>query len=60
VLAATGGEDYELIAAVPPDRLAARPDLIAVGVLEPGEPGITLRRGGRELALPRLGWEHHG
>jgi thiamine-monophosphate kinase len=60
VLAATGGEDYELIAAVPPDRLAARPDLIAVGVLEPGEPGITLRRRGRELALPRLGWEHLG
>jgi thiamine-monophosphate kinase len=63
LLAATGGEDYELIAAVPPaalDRLRAALDLplTPVGRLRAGPPAVRLQRAGREIAAPRLGWEH--
>lgn len=64
VLAATGGEDYELLAAVPPEalpglRAALAPlPLTAVGRLEEGEPGAVVLRDGAPVALQRLGWEH--
>jgi thiamine-monophosphate kinase len=63
-LAATGGEDFELLAALPPGRLAEvrrRCDLplTVVGELSEGEPGAELRDGaGRPVALERTGWEH--
>lgn len=64
VLAATGGDDYELLAAVPPAALArlraavAPLPLTPVGRLEDGEPGALVLRDGAPLALERLGWEH--
>jgi thiamine-monophosphate kinase len=63
LLGATGGEDYELIAAVPPDaldRLRAALDLplTAVGSFRAGPPALRLERAGEEIAAPRLGWEH--
>jgi len=62
VLAATGGEDYELIAAVAPARLdavRARLDvpLTVVGRFIPGA-GVRLLRDGAEVHPPALGWEH--
>ncbi len=41
--AATGGEDYELLVCVAPDRLEGVADLVTwIGVVEPGEPGVEL------------------
>ena len=67
VLAATGGEDYEIVAALPPDATwpfgrrthgqSALDELTAVGSLTEGS-GVRVIRGGREVSLPRQGWEH--
>jgi thiamine-monophosphate kinase len=47
--AATGGEDYELLACVPPDRADAVGDLVTwVGAVVAGEPGLELRGGAPE------------
>jgi thiamine-monophosphate kinase len=62
--AVTGGEDYELLAAVPPERLAplqAALDLplTPVGRLEEGAPELLAAGAdGMAVELPRLGWEH--
>jgi thiamine-monophosphate kinase len=66
ILAATGGEDYELLAAVPPARLEALRGeldvpLTPVGRLEEGAPElVAVDRTGRSVPLARLGWEHGG
>ncbi len=61
-----GGEDYVLLAAVPPDRLeeavdVAREDagavLRPVGTIE-REPGLRLRRNGRVAPIAPWGWDH--
>ncbi|MDX6556854.1 MAG: thiamine-monophosphate kinase [Miltoncostaeaceae bacterium] len=62
VLAATGGDDYELLAAIAPedlDRLrdAAGLPLTPVGRLEAGV-GLRAERAGVRVPLARLGWEH--
>ncbi|MGD9694693.1 MAG: thiamine-phosphate kinase [Thermoleophilia bacterium] len=64
-LAATGGEDYELLAAVPPGRLdalraALAPlDLTVVGALEEGDGAPRVVDGdGAAVTLPAPGWEH--
>jgi thiamine-monophosphate kinase len=55
--AATGGEDYELLACVPAERVAAVGDVLTwVGSVAAGEPGLELRGGapdwrGHEHAL---------
>jgi thiamine-monophosphate kinase len=55
--AATGGEDYELLACIPPDRVEAAGDHVTwIGRVEAGEPGLELRGGapdwrGHEHAL---------
>jgi thiamine-monophosphate kinase len=64
-LAASGGEDYELLAALPPDRLdeasrriaeAAETTLAVVGQVAEGE-GVELRLPGGEL-LETRGYDH--
>jgi thiamine-monophosphate kinase len=59
--AARGGEEYELLAALPPDvtdaDLAAAPvPLTAIGVIE-AEPGLRAEADGRAVALPG-GFDH--
>ena len=64
ILAATGGDDYELLAAVPPRLLPALREALAVpltpvGRLEDGDPAlVAVDRAGRIVPLARLGWEH--
>ena len=63
VLAATGGEDYELVVTVDPadhERLSFALDvpLTVVGNVRAGSPGVRLLREGREVTVPRLGYEH--
>jgi thiamine-monophosphate kinase len=64
VLAATGGEDYELLAALPPGDLdAARAaldcPLTPVGRLEAGTPELrAVDRAGDAVDLGPAGWEH--
>ncbi|MFL5284778.1 MAG: thiamine-phosphate kinase [Rhodopila sp.] len=63
----TGGDDYELLLAVPPARAAmltaaAHESGVAVtriGQLMDGPPGVTVRRAdGTVMALSRGGWSH--
>lgn len=61
LFAATGGEDYELLTAIPPELVAgiARRlpgPLTPVGRLRPGA-GIEMHRRGRLVSAPSLGWE---
>ena len=57
--AATAGDDYELLFALPPDRAA--PEGVAaarIGAFAPGT-GLTLTEGDAIVPLPaRLGYEH--
>jgi thiamine-monophosphate kinase len=58
-LAATGGEDYELCACVPPsarERAEQAAALTWVGEVRPGEPGATFSGPGGEREL--RGYEH--
>jgi thiamine-monophosphate kinase len=65
-LALHGGEDYELLIAVPPDRLDALKDLAVVwdipltviGVCVEGAPDIKLRSGGIRMPCPVLSHDH--
>jgi thiamine-monophosphate kinase len=65
ILATTGGEDYELLAAVAPgllETLRAELDLplTPVGRLEEGDPElVVVDRTGRIVPLLRRGWEHN-
>jgi thiamine-monophosphate kinase len=63
----TGGDDYELLLAVPPDResglhAAAREAGIPVtriGAFRTGPPGVMVRGpGGKTLSLAKGGWSH--
>lgn len=58
VMAATGGEDYELIVAVPPGMRVPGCALIPVGRCEAGPPGLVVERAGAPVTLERLGWDH--
>jgi thiamine-monophosphate kinase len=64
VLAATGGEDYELICAAAPAAVAGLAgaldvELTAVGELHAGPVGeVRALREGADVPLARLGWEH--
>ena len=66
ILAATGGEDYELLAALDTDALGRMredgPRLVVVGrLVDEDEPGLDLLGADGEPVTPgRLGWEHDG
>jgi thiamine-monophosphate kinase len=58
-LAATGGEDFELLACVPPaarSAVEAAAPVTWIGEVEDGPPGARLRRAGRPVEL--RGYEH--
>ncbi|MSO44561.1 MAG: thiamine-phosphate kinase [Thermoleophilia bacterium] len=57
VLAATGGQDYHLLAALPPSA-PILDGLTVVGRLVKGDPGVVALRDGRDATPSRLGWEH--
>lgn len=57
LFAATGGEDYHLLAAIPP-ATGMEPHLTVVGVLVEGPPGVAAMRDGVDVTPARLGWEH--
>jgi thiamine-monophosphate kinase len=64
--ALVAGDDYELLFALPPERVDALPELVrdgGVAVTEIGRiaagSGLRLRAGGESLALPdAVGWKH--
>ena len=65
IAAATGGDDYALLAALPADfdplilSLPSRTILARIGTLDSGE-GISLFDAGGEVPMPeQLGYEHH-
>ncbi|MBU6364453.1 MAG: thiamine-phosphate kinase, partial [Acidobacteria bacterium] len=57
LFAATAGEDYQLLAAVPPSA-GLEPHVTVVGRLVAGEPGVRAMLGGHDVTPSRLGWEH--
>ena len=62
----SGGEDYELLMAVPPSRLGALREaaaaagigLTAIGALEQGADVVFLDQAGARVEISRGGWEH--
>lgn len=67
LFAATGGDDYALLTALPPDldpetlSLPSRTRISRIGALVAGEPGISLTLDGEPVELPEiLGFEHKG
>jgi thiamine-monophosphate kinase len=67
LFAATGGDDYALLAALPADldpetlSLPKRTRISRIGEIASGEPGISLTHNGDPVELPeRLGFEHQG
>ena len=62
VLAATGGDDYELIVTVPVELVTILQDRLDVSLTPIGRThegtGLSLERNGVAVEVPRLGWEH--
>lgn len=56
----TGGDDYQIVAAVPPAALVHFPDAIIIGQLMEGAPGDIKVQGlaGETLQFDSLGWVH--
>lgn len=62
-LAATGGDDYELIATVAPQAVAGLQAALGIPLTPVGRVvadlvGVRTMRDGRQVALARPGWEH--
>ncbi|HET6614378.1 MAG TPA: thiamine-phosphate kinase [Dehalococcoidia bacterium] len=63
-IAATAGEDYELLLVAPPDVFARAgallgAPLVIVGSIAEGAPGVRVHdAGGGEVALDHAGWDH--
>ncbi len=68
LFAATSGDDYALLAALPPGldptltlSLPSELSFACVGTLAGAGSSLSLRSGGRPVSLPeKLGYEHHG
>jgi thiamine-monophosphate kinase len=67
LFAATGGDDYALLAALPSNldpstlSLPSRTRIERIGRLEAGPPDVRLASNGKPIELPeRLGYEHRG
>ena len=67
LFAASGGDDYALLLALPPEidpvtlSLPSGTSMQCIGKLVQGEPGIRLTSAGRPVELPEtLGYEHRG
>jgi thiamine-monophosphate kinase len=68
LFAATGGDDYALLAALPPEldpalslSLPSELSLACIGTLAGAASSLSLRSGGRPVPLPeKLGYEHLG
>ncbi len=67
LFAATGGDDYALLAALPPEfdpatlSLPQGTKITRIGTLSAGEASLSLISGGAPVELPkRLGFEHQG
>ena len=67
LFAATGGDDYALLAALPADldplslSLPSGATIRPIGTLESAGPAVGITMGGKPVALPeRLGHEHDG
>jgi thiamine-monophosphate kinase len=68
LFAATGGDDYTLLAALPADldpvlslSLPSELSVTCIGTLAGAASSLSLRSGGRPVPLPeKLGYEHHG
>ena len=67
LFAATGGDDYALLAALPAEfdpstlNLPRGTTMARIGSLEPGRPALSLSFQGAAVAVPEtLGHEHHG
>ena len=67
LFAATGGDDYALLAALPADldpltlSLPSGTSMKRIGILEAGEPDVRLTSGGLPVEAPEtLGYEHRG
>ena len=65
LFAATGGDDYALLAALPPGldpltlSLPSGTTMACIGTLTAGAPEMRLTSGGRPIELPeKLGFEH--
>ncbi len=59
LFAATGGEDYQLLAAMPPGT-GLEPHVTVIGRMTDGAPGVSALRNGVDVTPARLGWEHGG
>jgi thiamine-monophosphate kinase len=57
LFAATGGEDYQLLATLPPST-GISPGLTVIGHMTDGAPGVVALRDGGDVTPERLGWEH--
>jgi thiamine-monophosphate kinase len=67
LFAATGGDDYALLAALPPELnpstlcLPSETKIAAIGTLREGQPQVRLTSEGEAIDLPeKLGFEHSG
>jgi thiamine-monophosphate kinase len=65
--AATGGDDYALLAALSPEidpstlSLPSGTTIACIGIIEAGDAAIRLTSGGRQIEVPeKLGYEHRG
>lgn len=53
----TGGDDYQLLLAVPP-QISLPEGFQVIGVFETGEAGVCVMHRGQPVAMTKTGWQH--